>query len=169
MSASDFYLNREDAMILKHAKSVLLYFDEPKVSEYEILIKYNPTIINKKIYYLQEQIDESYHLNVSHTVCDEVSGVISVSYPIEKLVIWIIQKQEDLERFKKNSVIRMNLLKQILSEYTKQEQKEVMDYMRSNGRIKAYETIDKLQKDLYEFKYSNRNNSVKKHSKATVV
>ncbi|WP_256121647.1 spore coat protein [Staphylococcus saprophyticus] len=169
MSASDFYLNREDAMILKHAKSVLLYFDEPKVSEYEILIKYNPTIINKKIYYLQEQIDESYHLNVSHTVCDEVSGVISVSYPIEKLVIWIIQKQEDLERFKKNSVKRMNLLKQILSEYTKQEQKEVMDYMRSNGRIKAYETIDKLQKDLYEFKYSNRNNSIKKHSKATVV
>ncbi|MDW4319770.1 spore coat protein [Staphylococcus saprophyticus] len=156
-------------MILKHAKSVLLYFDEPKVSEYEILIKYNPTIINKKIYYLQEQIDESYHLNVSHTVCDEVSGVISVSYPIEKLVIWIIQKQEDLERFKKNSVKRMNLLKQIVSEYTKQEQKEVMDYMRSNGRIKAYETIDKLQKDLYEFKYSNRNNSVKKHSKATVV
>ncbi|OEK93294.1 pathogenicity island protein [Staphylococcus saprophyticus] len=156
-------------MILKHAKSVLLYFDEPKVSEYEILIKYNPTIINKKIYYLQEQIDESYHLNVSHTVCDEVSGVISVSYPIEKLVIWIIQKQEDLERFKKNSVKRMNLLKQILSEYTKQEQKEVMDYMRSNGRIKAYETIDKLQKDLYEFKYSNRNNSIKKHSKATVV
>lgn len=156
-------------MILKHAKSVLLYFDEPKVSEYEILIKYNPTIINKKIYYLQEQIDESYHLNISHTVCDEVSGVISVSYPIEKLVIWIIQKQEDLERFKKNSVKRMNLLKQIVSEYTKQEQKEVMDYMRSNGRIKAYETIDKLQKDLYEFKYSNRNNSVKKHSKATVV
>ncbi|MES3642373.1 spore coat protein [Staphylococcus saprophyticus] len=156
-------------MILKHAKSILLYFDEPKVSEYEILIKYNPTIINKKIYYLQEQIDESYHLNVSHTVCDEVSGVISVSYPIEKLVIWIIQKQENLERFKKNSVKRMNLLKQIVSEYTKQEQKEVMDYMRSNGRIKAYETIDKLQKDLYEFKYSNRNNSVKKHSKATVV
>ncbi|MCE4994718.1 spore coat protein [Staphylococcus xylosus] len=156
-------------MILKHAESVLLYFDEPKVSEYEILIKYNPTIINKKIYSLQEQINESYHLNVSHTVCDEVSGVISVSYPLEKLVIWIIQKQDDLDRFKKNSVIRMNLLKQILREYTKQEQKEVMDYMRSNGRIKAYETIDKLQKDLYKFKYSNSNNSAKKHSKATVV
>lgn len=156
-------------MILKHAESVLLYFDEPKVSEYEILIKYNPTIINKKIYSLQEQINESYHLNISHTVCDEVSGVISVSYPVEKLVIWIIQKQDDLDRYKKNSVIRMNLLKQILSEYTKQEQKEVMDYMRSNGRIKAFETIDKLQKDLYEFKYSNRNNSAKKHSKATVM
>lgn len=41
--------------------------------------------------------------------------------------------------------------------------------MRSNGRIKAYETIDKLQKDLYEFKYCNRTNSGKKHSKATVA
>ena len=154
-------------MILKHTKSVLLYFDEPKVSEYEILIKYNPTIINKKIYYLQEQIDESYHLNVSHTVCDEVGGVISVSYPIEKLVIWIIQKQEDLERFKKNSVKRMNLLKQIVSEYTKQEQKEVMDYIRSNGRIKAFETIDKLQRDLYKIKDYNHINNGRKDEKAT--
>lgn len=150
-------------MILKHAKSVLLYFDEPKVSEYEILIKYNPIIINKKINSIQEQINESYHLNVSHTVCDEVSGVISVSYPLEKLVIWIIQKQDDLDCFKKNSVIRMNLLKQILSEYTKQEQKEVMDYMRSNGRIKAYETIDKLQKDLYEIKHFNKISSAREH------
>lgn len=156
-------------MILKHAKSVLLYFDEPKVSEYEILIKYNPTIINKKIYYLQEQIDESYHLNVSHTVCDEVSGVISVSYPIEKLVIWIIQKQEDLERFKKNSVKRMNLLKQIVSEYTKQEQKEVMDYIRSNGHIKAFETIDKLQRDLYKIKHCNQINSARVHRSTTVL
>ncbi|MDW8564367.1 hypothetical protein [Staphylococcus shinii] len=41
-----------------------------------------------------------------------------------------------------------------------------MDFMHSNGRIKAYETIDKLQKDLYEFKHSNR---AKKHRRATVV
>lgn len=156
-------------MILKRCKSVLWYKEEMKITEYELLTNYNPQFINSKIRAIQEQINAMYHLNTSHTVCDEVSGVISVSYPIEKLVIWIIQKQEDLERFKKNSVKRMNLLKQIVSEYTKQEQKEVMDYMRSNGRIKAYETIDKLQKDLYEFKYSNRNNSVKKHSKATVV
>ncbi|WP_436956792.1 hypothetical protein [Staphylococcus sp. AS1337] len=71
-----------------------------------------------------------------------MSDVISVTYPLEKLVIWIIQKQDDLDRFKKNSLKRLNLLKQIVSGYTKQEQKEVMDYMRSNGRIKAYETID---------------------------
>lgn len=44
-----------------------------------------------------------------------------------------------------------------------------MDYLGSNGRIKACETIDKLQKDLYEFKYSKRNNSANKHSKASVV
>src|SRR5699024_5727196 len=154
-------------MILKHAKSVLLYFDEPKVSEYEILIKYNPIIINKKINSIQEQINENYHLNVSHTVCDEVSGVISVSYPIEKLVIWIIQKQEDLERFKANSVKRVNLLKKIVSGYTKQEQKDVMDYIRSNGRIKAFETIDKLQRDLYKIKDYNHINNGRKDEKAT--
>ncbi|MGW7898367.1 hypothetical protein ACWEZE_01175 [Staphylococcus shinii] len=43
------------------------------------------------------------------------------------------------------------------------------DFMHSNGRIKAYETIDKLQKDLYEFKNSNDANGAKKHRRATVV
>ena len=156
-------------MFLKKSKSILRYFEEPKVSEYEILIKYNPIIINKKICSLQEQINESYHLNISHTVCDEVNGVISVSYPLEKLVIWIIQKQDDLDHFKKNSLKRLDLLKQIVSRYTKQEQKEVMDYMRSKGRIKAYETIDKLQKDLYAFKYFNCDDGAKNHRRATVV
>lgn len=154
-------------MFLKKSKSILRYFEELKVSEYEILIKYNPIIINKKIRSLQEQINESYHLNISHTVCDEVNGVISVSYPLEKLVIWIIQKQDELDHFKKNSLQRLDLLKQIVSRYTKQEQKEVMDYMRSKGRIKAYETIDKLQKDLYKFKNSNRASGAEEHRRVT--
>lgn len=157
-------------MILKRAKSVLLYFDEPKVSEYEILIKYNPIIINKKINTIQDQINErSNYLNLSHTVCDEVNGVISVSYPIEKLVIWIIQQREELERFKANSVKRMNLLKQIINGYTKQEQKGVIDYMRSNGRIKSFETIDKLQRNLYKFKHLYQISSARERKSTTVV
>jgi hypothetical protein len=36
-----------------------------------------------------------------------------------------------------------------------------MDFMHSNRRINAYEAIDKLQKDLYEFKYSNRANGLR--------
>ncbi|UQW80971.1 hypothetical protein [Staphylococcus edaphicus] len=63
----------------------------------------------------------------------------------------------------------MNLLKQIVSEYTKQEQKEVMDYIPSNGRIKAFETIDKLQRDLYKIKHCNQINSARVHRSTTVV
>lgn len=115
------------------------------------------------------QIEESYHLNVSHMTYDDVDGVITVSYPLEKLVIWIIQQREDLERFKNNSFNRINLLKQIIRGYTKQEQKEVMDYMRSHGRIKAYETIDKLQRDLYKIKNYNHINSARKDERAAAV
>ena len=118
-------------MILKQNKSTLYYIEEQKISEYELLLKYNPLIINRKIRSIEMQIEESYYLNVSHMTCDEVSGVITVSYPLEKLVVWIIQQREDLQRFKNKSFKRMNQLKQIISEYTKQEQKEVMDYMLS--------------------------------------
>lgn len=156
-------------MILKQSKSTLHYIEERKISEYELLLKYNPLIINRKIRSIEMQIEESYHLNVSHMTCDDVGGIVTVSYPLEKLVIWIVQQREDLERFKNNSNKRINLLKLIISEYTKQEQREVMNYMRSNGRIKAFETIEKLQRDLYEINHSKPINSSRKHRKAIVM
>lgn len=39
-------------------------------------------------------------------------GVISVSYPVDKLVIWISETKGNLKRFKDDSAIRLYLLKQ---------------------------------------------------------
>lgn len=67
-------------MILKQNKSTLYYIEEQKISEYELLLKYNPLIINRKIRSIEMQIEESYHLNVSHMTCDEVRGIIAASF-----------------------------------------------------------------------------------------
>ena len=80
-------------MHLKPCKQVLRYYPAEKITEYELLTAYNPMFINRKIKAIEEQIDAMYHLNVSHTVCDDVMGVISVSYPLEKLVLWIVEKK----------------------------------------------------------------------------
>lgn len=114
-------------MILKQNKSTLYYIEEQKISEYELLLKYNPLIINRKIRSIEMQIEESYHLNVSHMTCDEVRGIIAVSFPIDKLVIWISEKKADLKRFKNDSSVRLSLLKQVLNTYTKEEQKQGLD------------------------------------------
>lgn len=156
-------------MILKQNKSTLYYIEEQKISEYELLLKYNPLIINRKIRSIEMQIEESYHLNVSHMTCDDAGGVITVSYPLEKLVIWIIQQREDLECFKKSSFKRMNLLKQIIRGYTKQEQKEVMRYFKSNGSNKPLKTIDKLQEDLYKVHHHKRLERNKQQEKDSEV
>lgn len=37
----------------------------------------------------------------------------------------------------------------MLNTYTKEEQQQVVRYMQSHGRIKAYELIERLQVDLY--------------------
>lgn len=83
-------------------------------------------------------------------MCDDVAGVITVSYPLEKLVIWIIDQKEELNRFKTNSTKKLNLLKKLISNYTAKEQNEVMRYFKSNGNNKPIKTIDKLQVDLYK-------------------
>ncbi|MCD8849025.1 pathogenicity island protein [Staphylococcus arlettae] len=156
-------------MILKRCKSVLWYYEEKKITEYELLTHYNPQFINSKIRAIQEQIDAMYHLNVSHIVCDDVMGVISVSYPLEKLVLWIIDQKEELNRFKNSSTKKLNLLKKIIRNYTVKEQQEVMRYFKSNGSNKPFKTIDKLQEDLYKVHHHKRLERNKKQEKENEV
>ncbi|MDW4371001.1 pathogenicity island protein [Staphylococcus saprophyticus] len=156
-------------MKLKRCKSVLLYKEEMKITEYELLTSYNPQFINSKIRAIQEQIDAMYHLNTSHMMCDDVAGVITVSYPLEKLVIWIIDQKEELNRFKTNSTKKLNLLKKLISNYTAKEQNEVMRYFKSNGSNKPIQTIDKLQVDLYKVHHHKRLERNKQRQKGSEV
>ena len=156
-------------MILKHCKSVLWYYEEKKITEYELLTHYNPQFINSKIRAIQEQIDAMYHLNTSHMSCDDVMGVISISYPLEKLVLWIIDQKEELNRFKNSSTKKLNLLKKIIHNYTPKEQQEVMRYFKSNGSNKPIKTIDKLQEDLYKVHHHKRLERNKQQEKENEV
>lgn len=143
-------------MILKRCKTVLWYKEEMKITEYELLTNYNPQFINSKIRAIQESIDAAYHLSTSHTTFNEVEGMISVSCSVEKLVIWITEQKDDLNRFKINSTKKLNLLKKLISNYTPKEQKEVIRYFKSNGGNKPLKTIDKLQEDLYKVHHNKR-------------
>ncbi|WP_369041725.1 spore coat protein [Staphylococcus epidermidis] len=135
--------------MLKKNKDTFSDKREERISEYELLVKYNPQFINRKCQALEEQINAMYHLNISHMTCDEAMGIVFTSYPLEKLVICIVEKKEKLERYKNQSLERMNLLKSIVSTYPYHEQQEIMHYMRINGVYKPYKSIDKLCEDLY--------------------
>lgn len=135
--------------MLNKSENTFNYEREERISEYELLVKYNPQFINRKCQALEEQIKAMYHLNISHMACDEATGVVVTSYPLEKLVCWIVEKKEELERYKNHSLKRMNLLKSIVSAYPYHEQQEIMHYMRTNGVYKPYKSIEKLCEDLY--------------------
>ncbi|MGV2876143.1 pathogenicity island protein [Macrococcus capreoli] len=121
-----------------------------KVTDYELLTKYNPLFIAKKKSLIRSQIEDMYHLNHSHVTCCDVRGVITVSYPLDKLVIWIIDSKERLEHYEAISENRMTMLKNILINYSPKQQKEVMLFMRTSGTYRVDEVIDKLQRDLYK-------------------
>ena len=94
-----------------------------------------------------------YHLNISHMTTNDVYGVVSISYPLEKLVIDIIGEKEKLKHFKTKSNRNMQQLKQVIKQYTPNEQKEIMYYMQSNGSTIDYSLIERLQRDLYAYKH----------------
>ncbi|WP_204180563.1 MULTISPECIES: spore coat protein [unclassified Staphylococcus] len=156
-------------MHLKPCKQVLRYYPAEKITEYELLTAYNPMFINRKIQTIEEQIECMYSLNTSHMTCDDVMGVVTTSYPLEKLVCWIVEKKDELDRYKKQSNKRLNLVKKLIKHYPSHEQKAIIQYMQSNGSYKPHKTIEKLQKDLYQVHHKNRSQRREKHIQANKV
>ncbi|HCY2774148.1 TPA: spore coat protein [Staphylococcus aureus] len=137
-----------------------------KLSEYQLLTQFNPAFINKKIKMCEFQIESMYHMSASTTTCDEIMGVVSVSYPIEKLVIKIIETKAGLQNYKRLSINNITLLKTVLNRYTEKEKKQVIKYMRSNGRYKPYNVIERLQVDLYQASIKQRSECQKQRNTA---
>lgn len=123
---------------------------DDKFTEHELLMKFNPRMINNTIKAITEQIDCMYSLNKSHVILSDTDEIMPVSCPLDDLVIYIVEEKEKLEYYKRKSKKRLNTLKRVISQYTPEEQRSVMRYMATNGRIKDKEVIDRLQVDLYK-------------------
>src|SRR5699024_11792804 len=98
--------------------------------------------------------------------CEYVMSIVTTIYPLEKLVCWIVEKKDELYRYKKQSNKRLNLVKKLIKHYPSHEQKDIIQYMQSNGSYKPHETIKKLQKDLYQVHHKNRSQRREKHIQA---
>ncbi|MBJ6289348.1 spore coat protein, partial [Staphylococcus aureus] len=109
-------------MKLLKTKNRLYYRNgDNKLSEYQLLTQFNPAFINKKIKMCEFQIESMYYMSASTTTCDEIMGVVSVSYPIEKLVIKIIETKSGLQNYKNRSINNIASLKNVLNRYTEKE------------------------------------------------
>ncbi|MCO6562771.1 pathogenicity island protein [Staphylococcus lugdunensis] len=133
-----------------------LEYEETKVLEYQLLTEYNPKFINAKIKAITTQIDMMYHLSLSHTTVSDEFGVVSVSYPLEKLVIRIIEEKDKLKWYKAKSNRNLNHLKQVIKAYTPEEQREIIYYMQSNGSTINYDLIERLQYDLFKLRKESK-------------
>ena len=63
-----------------------LIYHENKISEYTLLTEYNPKFINTKIGYHYANRDDV-SLKHLHMTTSDVHGVITISFPLEKLAI----------------------------------------------------------------------------------
>nr|WP_240187546.1 pathogenicity island protein [Staphylococcus aureus] len=117
---------------------------------------YNPKVINRKIKAMRSQIESLYHLNINHVITNENDMLVSVSYPLDKLVIYIIEEKDKLEYYLKTAQDRLDLLKDIIKNYSKNEQYDVIRYMLSNGKVKNERVIERLKEDVYKIESRKR-------------
>nr|WP_240187335.1 pathogenicity island protein [Staphylococcus aureus] len=105
---------------------------------------------------MRSQIESLYHLNINHVITNENDMLVSVSYPLDKLVIYIIEEKDKLEYYLKTAQDRLDLLKDIIKNYSKNEQYDVIRYMLSNGKVKNERVIERLKEDVYKIESRKR-------------
>ncbi|MFB2228261.1 hypothetical protein ACEY5P_05310 [Staphylococcus aureus] len=96
-----------------------------KITEIELLMHYNPKVINRKIKAMRSQIESLYHLNTNYVITNENDMLVSVSYPLDKLVLYMIEEKDKLEYYMKTAQNRLKLFKDIIKNYFKNEQQDV--------------------------------------------
>lgn len=110
-------------MKLKRENKEYKYYQDGKVLEWVILTRFNPFYISAKIRAKYFYIETLYHLNTSHCVFDENRGVVSVSYPLDRLVLKIIEEKNKLSRYEKESLKKIDMLKQVMDSYDNKDKK----------------------------------------------
>lgn len=127
------------------------------MTEYELLRDFSIKNIEFKIKLMQEQINEFYHLSMSHTTSSDVYGYVTVGCSVDELAIWIIEQKERLDRYISKSNQNIELLEFCLKHYTHKEQQKIKLYLSTNGRYKNDEIIERLRTDLYTITNHKRN------------
>ncbi|MBD4202759.1 pathogenicity island protein, partial [Xanthomonas citri pv. citri] len=74
----------------------------------------------------------------------------------DKLVLYIIEEKDKLEYYMKTAQDRLNLFKDIIKNYSENEQQDVMRYMLSSGKVKNEGVIERLKVDIYKVESRKR-------------
>lgn len=116
----------------------------------EIFLRdFSPVNIRMKISFLTQQINEMYHLSVSHPIPTTV-GLVTIGCSVSDLALWIIDQKNALARYKKRCDRNMKILRQCLKQYTLEEQKEIKRYLATEGRYGDIELMKRVKKDLFQ-------------------
>lgn len=63
----------------------------------------------------------------------------------------------------------MNILKEIISKYSKSDQIAIMTYMNSNGRLRPTKLIDRLCEEIFERTNQKRGQRFKKQERKRIL
>lgn len=142
-------------MRLKITRTNKVYYYYRFTSCYEILKRYDKHHVNKRIEYLNEQIKDMYHLNVSH-VTSTSFGFNVIGCQVDTLAIWIIEQKEALERYKAKSRKYINTYNKLLDTYDKHEQQYIKEYISAKGKIKPISVVRKFVNELHDIEDNER-------------
>lgn len=112
--------------------------------------KYKTDKYDKQIEQLISEIDALYWANTSHMQADGINEIAFVVYPLEKLVIHIESRKQDLKRLERKRNRSLSLLEKAMKDFSNQERQDVYDFIQSDGVTRYPKRLNSVRNYIYK-------------------
>lgn len=141
-----------------------------ELSDYELLVHFNPYFINEKINSSYDYIEKMYDYHYPHQVGDLATHTIYFeSVHIESLAIEIIERKESLQKYIERSKDNLNTLKQAKSKFSKSEKVKIDKFFKTDGEYYPTQLISLLKIDIQIISNQKRKNRNRKREKQELL
>lgn len=141
-----------------------------ELSDYELLVHYNPHYINEKIDSLNDYIEVMYDYHYPHQVGDLVTHTIHFeSVHIESLAISIIEHKEGLKKYIERTNTNLEVIEKVTENYSQNEKDDIDLYFKTDGEYYPTHVIKKLKHDAYKLSNRLRNERLRSRDKQDLL
>ncbi|MBO3062931.1 hypothetical protein [Mammaliicoccus fleurettii] len=141
-----------------------------ELSDYELLVHYNPYYIKEKIDSSYDYIDTMYDYHYPHQVGDLITHTIYFeSVHIETLAISIIEYKEGLQKYIERTNTNLKVIEEVTKEYSQSDKDDVDLFFKTDGEYYPTHVIEKLKYDAYKLSNKLRAARLREREKAELL
>lgn len=141
-----------------------------ELSDYELLVHYNPYYIKNKIECSYDYIEVMYDYHYPHAVGDLATHTIYFeSVHLENLAISIIEYKEGLKKYIERTNTNLKVIEEVTQHYSQSDKDDINLFFKTDGEYYPNRVIARLKYDAYKLSNKLRAARIRAREKAELL